>query len=258
MSEEPTQDDVHAIAALREWDAASPEYDVAAGASRFRASLGLPPSPPPGGTAAGGGWGGGVVPIVAAAAVALAAAGWFWAQPVQSTASPLATWELAIPKTPKTPKTPVIAPQPKQAPPTLPVVTASAPPRAAEAPPPTPVRGNAKPTRSKPAAAASPSEVALLRQMRATLPTAPKDALKIGAQLDALHPRGILMEERAAMHVFALDGAGRSAAAARAADAFLTRHPHSPFATRIRAVSSADSKTDLGREDSDVSVQEPK
>jgi len=101
----------------------------------------------------------------------------------------------------------------------------------------------------------SPSELALVRAMRAALRRDPGEALELGRQLDRVHPRGLLLEEREALRVFALEAAGRDAASAAAA--FLAQHPSSAFAPRMRAIAGTEKKNDAGREDSGTAVQQP-
>jgi outer membrane protein assembly factor BamD (BamD/ComL family) len=59
-------------------------------------------------------------------------------------------------------------------------------------------------------------------------------ALRALASLDRAQPQGNLREERDALRVLALCEAGRADDARAAADVFLTRHPGSPQAARVR------------------------
>lgn len=137
------------------------------------------------------------------------------------------------------------APVPTPAPP-VPAVVVTAPPspRASIAPPPPPVV-EAPPAEATPAPAprraVAPPEDPLLAELRAVQTAqralARRDgvtALRTLAALDRTQPQGDLREERDALRVLALCAAGRTDDAHAAAEVFLTRHPGSPQATRVR------------------------
>jgi hypothetical protein len=64
----------------------------------------------------------------------------------------------------------------------------------------------------------------------------PNGALQVLDDLRRNHPRGYFVEERQALTVLALAGAGQTATARREAQAFLRLFPNGPFSDRVRAV----------------------
>ena len=247
-----------ALAQLREWDAAAPQYDVAAGADRFRASLGLPPTPPaasgdsapPSAASSGSGWSA-VLAVAAAAAVVVGGAAVLRASgPGTATAAVAPAFaDMEVEPDPPPVHEPPDAPIEAKRPTPLPEV-----PRAAPAPAEASERPVA-PRKVRRAPAPPPSELALVRQMRSALSGHPERALRLALDLDRHHPEGVLLEERRALRVLALDGAGQHARARAAAKAFLAAHPGSAFATRVRAVAAPAAEKRPAGEVSSASTQ---
>jgi hypothetical protein len=80
------------------------------------------------------------------------------------------------------------------------------------------------------------SEVAAIAMAKDLVERDPKAALKVLDDLRRNHPRGYFVEERQALTVLALAGAGQTAAARQQAQAFLRVFPNGPFSDRVRAV----------------------
>lgn len=124
------------------------------------------------------------------------------------------------------------------------VVVAAAPPAPATVAPPTPPVVEAPPAVApppmprRPAVAAEDPMLAELRAVQtAQRALARHDgaaALRTLASLDRAQPQGNLREERDALRVLALCEAGRADDARAAAAVFLSRHPGSPQAARVR------------------------
>jgi hypothetical protein len=95
----------------------------------------------------------------------------------------------------------------------------------------------ARPTRAQPPASTDlAGEMALLASAQAAIQAG--DYATALAKLDEHQrsfPAGVLGEERTAARVVALCGAGRQSEARSLATAFLSRHPDSPLAPRVRA-----------------------
>lgn len=229
-----------ALVELRTFAAAAPAYDVAAGEQRYRATLDALPDPPGGGASSATWWlGGAIAAGLVAGVIALASSREpsAAAAPIETASVPTPIAEpvrVAIPEAPTPTAIAAVAPAP------APVV----PPRATK---PT-RRPSAEPVATPVVAPEAPSEIVLVRRLRSAIDRDPAEALRLVAQLDEHHPQGLLLEERAALEVFALDAAGRDAGARTAARRFAAAHPGSAFATRIAAIA--------GREDSAAAVQE--
>jgi hypothetical protein len=127
-------------------------------------------------------------------------------------------------------------------PPRLPDASNPAPPTPTPTPAPTPTKRAADRPRSEPSLAPRISrdplaeEAQLLREAQAAL--ARGDGAGALALLDAGARRftaGVLIEERAALHVLALCELGRRAPARDEASAFAAAHPRSPLLARVRA-----------------------
>ena len=89
----------------------------------------------------------------------------------------------------------------------------------------------------RPAAVDHPlTEVAAIAMAKDLVERDPEAALKVLDDLRRNHPMGYFVEERQALTVLALAGAGRTAAARQQAQAFLRAFPNGPFSDRIRAV----------------------
>jgi hypothetical protein len=89
---------------------------------------------------------------------------------------------------------------------------------------------------SSPVQADSLSELRAIAVARNLVDRDPEAAL---AALDKVRhdfPRGYFVEERQALTVLALSGAGRTSAARDQAAAFLRAHPDGPFSDRVRAI----------------------
>ena len=71
---------------------------------------------------------------------------------------------------------------------------------------------------------------------RSLLDRDPEAALGVLEKLRREHPRGYFVEERQALTVLALAGAGQAAAARQQAAAFLRVFPNGSFSDRVRAV----------------------
>lgn len=113
---------------------------------------------------------------------------------------------------------PAIEPRPDRAPTSAPPAISSAPPVA--------------PDLKQPLVMAELRDVA---RARALLERNPSEALVVLEQLGATHPRGFMLEERAALTVLALAATGQTGLAERRAAEFLRRNPESPFADRVRS-----------------------
>jgi hypothetical protein len=118
--------------------------------------------------------------------------------------------------------------------PTTPTTSETA--RSRQAPPPI-----AQPEVERPAAADHPlSEVAAIAMAKELVERDPEAALKVLDDLRRNHPRGYFVEERQALTVLALAGAGQTAAARQQAQSFLRLFPNGPFSDRVRAVLRTD------------------
>jgi hypothetical protein len=241
-----------ALIELRTWAAAAPEYDVDAGAQRFRTTLALPTEPPPEPNAAIPAtaprrWAVGVA-IAACLVVGVGAIG-----VLDQPASPATSrGDHASPSTDSPPDSSARAAEPRDDPP--PAVESTAPNDAPDVQPPAdpsngplirdhkprrPSRSRAPraapPSETAPSVELPPTELALVRRMRAAMVRDPDEALRIAETLDALYPTGLLLVERAALVVFALDAAGRTDQARAAARRFLAAHPGSAFTAEVTA-----------------------
>jgi hypothetical protein len=125
--------------------------------------------------------------------------------------------------------TEVVTAAPSPPAPVTPPPVLLAPPAAVVAPAPTPRRPvvNAEDPMLAELRAVQTAQRALARRDGVT-------ALRTLAALDRAQPQGNLREERDALRVLALCAAGRADEARAAADVFLSRHPGSPQATRVR------------------------
>jgi outer membrane protein assembly factor BamD (BamD/ComL family) len=82
-----------------------------------------------------------------------------------------------------------------------------------------------------------PTELAALQQARAALGAGdPARALSMLDAYVARFPHGAMAQEAAVLRIEALVRAGDRPAAQRAADAYLTAHPQSPYMDRIRSL----------------------
>jgi hypothetical protein len=116
-------------------------------------------------------------------------------------------------------------------------VGASTPPAAERAPSRQSLLQSAQPQAERPAPVDHPlSEVAAIAMAKDLVERDPKAALKVLNDLRRNHPRGYFVEERQALTVLALAGAGQTAAAQQEAQAFLRVFPNGPFSDRVRAV----------------------
>jgi hypothetical protein len=129
-----------------------------------------------------------------------------------------------------------------------PRVVQSAAPRAAEEPSVAPAPRAASRTTSTPLPGSTPwtepspqllDEVASLDRAQAALAAGhPALALELVAEHERRFPRGALAQEAAVVHVRALWDAGQRDAARALAARFLTAHPSSPHAARMRALTT--------------------
>lgn len=134
------------------------------------------------------------------------------------------------------------APAPVAAvPPAVPVVAPASPrsepaPIASIAPRPAPVVARPAPSAPtvKPASLQDETR-ALAAVQRALRDQQPDEALRLLEDQERSFQGGALAEERAAAHILALCAAGRLTEARAAAARFLTAHPDSPVAARVRA-----------------------
>jgi hypothetical protein len=100
----------------------------------------------------------------------------------------------------------------------------------------------AGPPPAAPASAAEPppddslAELRSIAVARSLVDRAPEAALAVLDRLRTEHPRGYFVEERQALTVLALAGAGRTSAARQQAAAFLRIHPNGPYSDRVRGV----------------------
>ncbi len=159
---------------------------------------------------------------------------WPWAAGVSVAIGVLAAALSRRPAPAQTPVTSVPAVVVTAAPP-LRATVASTRPAAVVEPPPAVAPA---PTPRRPAVTAEDPMLAELRAVQtAQRALARRDgptALRTLAALDRTQPQGNLREERDALRVLALCAAGRADDARAAADVFLTRHPGSPQAARVR------------------------
>ena len=79
-------------------------------------------------------------------------------------------------------------------------------------------------------------ELRAIAVARSLLDSDPQAALGVLEKLRHDHPKGYFVEERRALTVLALAGAGQEAAARQQAAAFLRVFPNGPFSDRVRAV----------------------
>jgi outer membrane protein assembly factor BamD (BamD/ComL family) len=80
------------------------------------------------------------------------------------------------------------------------------------------------------------NELRATARVRALLRRDPSAALALLDRLAELHPRGYLVEERAALRVFALLAAGHPDEAEARARAFVREHPRSPFSAQLQKI----------------------
>jgi hypothetical protein len=80
------------------------------------------------------------------------------------------------------------------------------------------------------------SELRAVAEARNLLDRDPQAALGVLDKLRRDVPRGYFVEERQALTVLALAGAGQTGAARQQAAAFLRVFPNGPFSDRVRAV----------------------
>lgn len=123
-----------------------------------------------------------------------------------------------------------------------PIASQGASATAVEAPPPSPRRADAPGTMAPPTPSASSgstlsAELAMLDEARAVTGAGePARALSILDAYTERFPRGSMAAEATVLRIEALVRAGDRAAAQRSADAFLTSHPTSAYAERIRSL----------------------
>jgi hypothetical protein len=109
-------------------------------------------------------------------------------------------------------------------------------PSAASTLPPEPPQAHEAESQRPAEASDSLSELRAIAVARSLLDTDPQAALGVLEKLRHDHPRGYFVEERRALIVLALAGAGQEAAARQQAAAFLRVFPNGPFSDRVRAV----------------------
>jgi hypothetical protein len=80
------------------------------------------------------------------------------------------------------------------------------------------------------------SEIALLRDARATLPVDPAEALAITERHRAAFPRGSLGQEREIIAITALVKLGRADAARQRAEGFRKAYPHSAYLVQLERI----------------------
>ncbi len=88
-------------------------------------------------------------------------------------------------------------------------------------------------------------EIARVREAQSVLAKQPKQTLAVLDALDRDHPRGVFMQERAALRVFALCASGDADRARAQAVSFIAKHATSPWVARVRAscVEDGEAKT---------------
>ena len=112
---------------------------------------------------------------------------------------------------------------------------AAATPETHPAAPPTPAPDPPQTTATPQPAAPEPlSEIRAVALARGLVDRDPEAALALLEKTGRAYPNGYFLEERQALTVMALDGAGHHSAARQAAQLFLRTYPNGPFSDRIR------------------------
>ncbi len=120
-----------------------------------------------------------------------------------------------------------------------PSAPAPAPPPSAPAPAPAPVVLSSPPVAPpSPVPSQAPSELALLRRAKASLPADPAAAFAALSAHARLHPHGVLREEAEALRIDALFASNDREATRAAALRFLATHPRSPYTQRVQTVAT--------------------
>lgn len=136
------------------------------------------------------------------------------------------------------PSPPVRPFPPSSAPSAAPIVSA-APPPSAPAPAPAPVVLSSPPVAPpSPVPSQAPSELALLRRAKSSLPADPAAAFAALSAHARLHPHGVLREEAEALRIDALFASNDREATRAAALRFLATHPRSPYTQRVQTVAT--------------------
>lgn len=134
------------------------------------------------------------------------------------------------------PSPPVRPFPPSSAPSAAPIVSAAPPP---SAPAPAPVVLSSPPVAPpSPVPSQAPSELALLRRAKSSLPADPAAAFAALSAHARLHPHGVLREEAEALRIDALFASNDREATRAAALRFLATHPRSPYTQRVQTVAT--------------------
>jgi len=145
------------------------------------------------------------------------------------------------------PSPPVRPLPPSSAPSAAPIVSAApppsapgpAPPPSAPGPAPAPVVLSPPPVAPpSPVPSQAPSELALLRRAKSSLPADPAAAFAALSAHARLHPHGVLREEAEALRIDALFASNDREATRAAALRFLATHPRSPYTQRVQTVAT--------------------
>lgn len=208
------------------------EFDVAAAADRFDASLppadaSPPPSPP-----SSGGMGLGMKLVVAAFVFGLAGVGMWAVRNGGDEPRPEPTTDAEV----EPPESPAAAPEPEleQEPEEVEAseeVEEPVPVEAAE--PETPVEPTPK-TKPKAPPKPVPDEITLAADMKKAFDRKPARALELARQGEKHYPDGMFARERQAYIALSLQALGKEKKAKAAAEAFLNKHPKGVLADRIR------------------------
>jgi hypothetical protein len=135
------------------------------------------------------------------------------------------------------PEDPTTIDAPQSAPSLAPTTTAAAagaPAEAHVAAPPTPAPPPQTAAPAQPAAPEPLSEIRAVALAGGLVDRDPEAALALLEKTGRAYPNGYFLEERQALTVLALDGAGHHSAARQAAQVFLRTYPNGPFSDRIR------------------------